>query len=189
MARRSLRDSLMDAVTVAIALGAVLVMVDRFVHPLFSWGEPDPHRVERALVGSRPPTLRLTEVSTHRQQAVAFRSASRQLVLLFRTTCPACERTRPEWERIAAGLPAAVPVHAISKESVDRPYFAGTRIRVWHADSPSSFRQAFPSPFVPTTLVLSPDGRVEYARVGVLDAAAADSVAGILGGRVASTAR
>jgi hypothetical protein len=179
----------MDAVTALVALAAVLVVVDRFVHPLFGAREPDPRHVERSMLGTRPPALRLTDAATHRAQEVGFRGPSRQLVLLFRTTCPACEATRPQWDRIVAGLPAGVPVHAISKESVDRPYFAaGSRVRVWQPVSPSAFRLAFPSPFVPTTVVLSPDGRVVYAHVGVLEAAAADSVAAMLGGRVAASA-
>ncbi|MDB4949500.1 MAG: hypothetical protein JWM27_2149 [Gemmatimonadetes bacterium] len=186
MAKRSLRETGMDTLTAVVALAAVLVVVDRYVHPVLTTPEPDAGGVERALVGLRPPTLRVTEAVTHRAAAMPFRASGRQLVLLFRTTCPACERTRPQWERIAAAIPAAVPVNAISKENVEAPYFAGARIRVWQAASPTALRQAFPSPFVPTTLILSPDGRVEYARVGVLGAAAADSIAAILAGRLAA---
>jgi len=109
---------------------------------------------------------------------------ARQVVFIFRTTCPFCRATLPVWSRIAdslRGLPdPPIELLAISLDSVEptRAYVRanGLPYPVLLFPEPKLAR-LYRATAVPLTLVLNGEGRVLYARTGLLDSAAAlDSV-------------
>lgn len=144
-------------------------------------------RAERDAVFPHPglvvPTFR--SVTLEGDSVVVGQNAegSRQVLFVFRTTCPHCQRTFPAWRRIAAEVRDRVgstTVYGVSLDPVDvtREFLA--------AEGFAAPVMAFPDPKlkklyrvvgVPTTLVIGAQGEVVHARVGVLETErAVDSV-------------
>jgi len=96
---------------------------------------------------------------------------SAKVLLLFSHDCPACRSARPPWGALLATLPDNVAVYGLSVDDPGRleeggRFFKDGRVREWSAD-PAMLR-SLGIDRVPMTIVLSGDGRIEAAVVGVL---------------------
>lgn len=180
---KSWRDRLMDVVTVVVAVAALAAAGDRFLRPPAD-ASAEASAVESKLVGHVPGAVQLIADGTRDRRSVSFAAARPQLVMLFRTTCPACQATKPVWEEISASLQPGQQAHAITAEPAGggQTFFASPRVQVWHAADPGEQARAYPSPYVPTTMVVGADGRILYARIGVLRPDDAETIGRLLRG-------
>ena len=100
--------------------------------------------------------------------------ASRQVLLVFTTTCPYCKATLPVWRQLADSLRRTDPriqVFGLSldPDSVTRPYVEANQLAfpVAMLESPR-LRYLFKAGVVPQTVVLEQGGRVRYGTTGAL---------------------
>ena len=108
----------------------------------------------------------------------------RQLVFVLTTTCPYCRQTLPIWTRLADSVRHlegwAVDVVGISLDSSEatKRYAEAQGVAFPLVTFPSrKLKQLYRARAVPQTLVLDEEGRVLYARIGLLEPAATlDSV-------------
>ena len=109
----------------------------------------------------------------------------RQVLFVFRTTCPFCEASLPEWRRVAAVLDTLSQPHtdviAIALDTNARAlddYVRRHELLYPIVRFPSvKFQAMYRASAVPATIVLNSEGRVVYAHLGVLDTrAVSDSV-------------
>jgi cytochrome c biogenesis protein CcmG/thiol:disulfide interchange protein DsbE len=101
---------------------------------------------------------------------------SRQVIFMLRSTCPYCMATLPAWKHLADSLSrvpgSPIEVIGISVDSTGRsPAYAqvhglGFPIVLFPE---RKLARLYRAAVVPQTLVLNGEGRVLYARVGVLD--------------------
>ena len=152
-------------------------------------------RENRALRGENRELLRRTveprpgfyvpavaAVTLDHEAVVLGRPGERQLLVFFNTTCPYCRASVPAWQQIAerlagdsgiavygVGLDSAAAVAAYAGEHrLDFPLVASRDPRLVALYRVTN---------VPLVLVIGADGRVAYARMGVLETAfAIDSV-------------
>jgi peroxiredoxin len=109
---------------------------------------------------------------------------ARQLLLVLTTSCPFCRQTLPKWNQIAdsaASLrPGHVVVAAISLDSLSltQDYVRQHQFRYPVVLFPvAKLRRLYRATAVPQTLVLDHEGRILYARTGLLEPqAVVDSV-------------
>jgi peroxiredoxin len=106
----------------------------------------------------------------------------RQVLIFFRTTCPYCRASTPAWNTIAERLRTqpAIAVYGVAMDSVGaaRTYAAEYRLRFSVIARPDPrLVSLYRVSSVPMLLVVNEQGRLAYARLGVLQSAAAvDSV-------------
>lgn len=179
----SARARVLDAMTVGLVAVALVVVVDRYRHR--DGGRPDQPSTtaaERDLIGRRPEFGALGALGAQLDSALRSRGRSRALVLLYSETCPACLAARPTWYRVLASLGPGVAVHAVtgSSGSGSGGFIRSSLVSTWHATSGVAVARAFSVPWVPVTLVLSAAGTIEFARIGVLDSADADTLLALL---------
>ena len=109
---------------------------------------------------------------------------ARQVLFVLTTSCPFCKQTLATWARIAdsaASLrPGHVVVAAISLDSLGltEDYVRQHQLRYPVVLFPAKkLRRLYRASFVPQTLVLDHEGRILYARTGLLEPqAVVDSV-------------
>ncbi len=106
----------------------------------------------------------------------------RQVLIFFRTTCPYSRASTPAWNAVAARLQdhPEISVYGVALDSADatRTYGADHQLRFPLIARPDPrLIGLYRVSGVPLIVVVSEEGRMAYARLGVLDAAAAvDSV-------------
>lgn len=108
-------------------------------------------------------------------------TASRQLLLVFTTTCPYCEASVPAWNDLARRVtPEGAVVLGISLDSLDqtRRYAEQHGLQYPVIQFPSeAYRRMYRANSVPITMVIDGGGHVIYARTGVVETdAAKDSI-------------
>jgi thiol-disulfide isomerase/thioredoxin len=137
----------------------------------------DAARIEKLFIGAVAAPLQLTRPGGKEPKPIVF-SGHRQLVLLFASTCSACQQTKPVWEQIVQRLPPDVTVRALSAENVveRQTFFASERVEVLFGD----YQNTFHSPYVPLTAILTEDGKMRYAKVGILSLTDEDEIARVL---------
>ena len=131
-----------------------------------------------------PTFLARTAAGDSLQIGATSGSRHRQLVFVLTTTCPYCRRTLPTWTRLADSVRRlegwSVDVVGISLDSTEatRRYGEAQGIAFPLVTFPSrKLKQLYRARAVPQTLVLDEEGRVLYARTGLLEPAATlDSV-------------
>lgn len=69
-------------------------------------------------VGSEVPPLRLKSLAGD-DRSLEFSDGDPTLLFFFRTDCPACQKTRPAWNRLAAKLQDRAEVLAVSSEPME----------------------------------------------------------------------
>jgi peroxiredoxin len=101
---------------------------------------------------------------------------ARQVLFVLTTSCPFCRQTLPKWNQIAdsaASLrPGHVVVAAISLDSLNltRDYVRQHQLRYPVVLFPAKkLRRLYRASAVPQTLVLDHEGRILYARTGLLE--------------------
>jgi peroxiredoxin len=108
-------------------------------------------------------------------------TATRQVLLVFTTTCRYCEASLPAWNDLARSIGRqGTTVVGISLDSLDqtRRYCErhGLEYPVIRFGS-EAYRRMYHANTVPITMVIDGGGRVIYARMGVLETdAARDSI-------------
>jgi thiol-disulfide isomerase/thioredoxin len=107
------------------------------------------------------------------------------LVVFFRSTCPACEATAPDWKKLRARLAPGTRFIVVSTEG-DSVVHTWLERHDLHADevvypAPSSGLAAWGVKAVPTTLITDVHGVVKYARVGTLTSASVTAIGETLG--------
>lgn len=184
LARRSrLRARLLDAATVGVLLITAGLLAYRYLLPgLDESSRTTRSELQAAVIGRVQQRVVVLNPATGRADTAHFRSSRRQLVLLFRHDCSACEAVRPLWEWLAADLrdPKSVTTAVGPRASSGHGSYFDRRIVTERYLLEGSIKQAFGMPLVPTTLVLSPTGIVEFARIGVLRQADLDSLRAFL---------
>lgn len=109
---------------------------------------------------------------------------ARQVLFVLTTSCPFCRQTLATWARIADSVatlgPGEVVVAAISLDSLSltRDYVRQHQLRYPVVLFPAAkLRRLYRASAVPQTLVLDHEGRILYARTGLLEPqAVVDSV-------------
>jgi peroxiredoxin len=109
---------------------------------------------------------------------------ARQVLFVLTTSCPFCRQTLPTWARIADSVSRLsqghVVVAAISLDSLGltEDYVRQHQLRYPVVLFPAKkLRRLYRASFVPQTLVLDHEGRILYARTGLLEPqAVVDSV-------------
>lgn len=163
MGRRSRRGVALDVLTWVVALAALAMVVRERLIP---WLE------DRALVeaGDRVGSD-LALIDALSGDSIRIPRDSPALVLVFRSTCAACDRAAPVWARIARwpGISAVAvglePAAAAASYVMSR--FPDARPAV-PAD-PNRFTRLFRIQVVPTTLVIDREGRLASRRTGPLE--------------------
>lgn len=132
------------------------------------------------------PTFRTATLSGDSVTVGERADGGRQVLFVFTTTCPYCRASIPAWKRIAAAADSmAPPLSAVaygvvldSSDAAARQYVAAHALTYPVLRFPSRKLGAmYRTRNVPATLVLDAEGRVLYAKMGVLtDPAAVDSV-------------
>ena len=163
MSRRSRRGVLMDLLTALVAVAAVTLLVRERLIP---WLE------DRAIVDPGDPVgSELALVDAVSGDSVRLSKDSSAVLLVFRSTCPACERVAPAWSRMV-GL-AGTTVIAIGLEpSASAARFVESRLpgaRPTVPADPDRFARLFRVQAVPTTLVIDRRGRLASRRTGPLE--------------------
>lgn len=148
--------------------------------------EPEPEPPTEAATRIVSP-IRIPAFSAGRVDSVVDRipvPGQRTLLYVFRSDCPACERQKPEWTSLALDARAeGWRVVALTAEARSRAvdgFFEGAPVEVLRPTDPAAAARHLVAPGVPTTLAVRADGTVSFHRVGVMSAAAADSLRQIL---------
>lgn len=172
---------LLTLVVLVLAAGAALRHFLPDEQPTLPGDVPDARNIERRLIGWSVEPVLLTRQGDSVQRVQVFRSDTLQLLVLYRSDCPACRRTAPVWVSLAWGLDPRIAVHAITSDSVGvwPDLVSHPRVRVWHA-SAEILARTFRTSLVPVTMILSSDGMVRYARVGMLSVGAVDTLRQLL---------
>lgn len=113
--------------------------------------------------------LSLTDASTG--DPVTLEPGAATLLLVFRSTCSACERAAPAWRALAGSgdwtvLGVGLEPRAEAAAYV-RSRLAGTRLVV--PENSADFTRNFRIQVVPTTLLIDREGRLVLRRAGPLE--------------------
>jgi thiol-disulfide isomerase/thioredoxin len=180
---KSSRERILDGLTVVVLLAAIGIFAFRSTSTSDSRARTSV-QAEADLLSARPDTLRARSATDSAMTLIDFRSDSGTVLVLFTTGCPYCRQTKPEWQRIAATLPASVRMIALTSESVSldvQQYFSSTRIRTMLLAKESRANRMFPVDVVPVTMAVR-RGRVIAAHVGLATAADVDRIVQTLTG-------
>lgn len=170
-----------------LAAASVLLVVLGMQHRSLRGAFLEHRRADRRLqVASYVPTFAGISVAGDSVTVGAAPDEGRQVLFFLTSTCPFCRQTLPSWTQLAgrlAALPATEPrvqVVALTTDSmtVAVPYAQSNKLPFALVPFPSrkhvSLYRAFS---VPQTVVIDSEGRVLFARNGVIDTpAAVDSV-------------
>jgi len=103
--------------------------------------------------------------------SIAFQTGAATLLLVFRSTCPACKRAVPVWNRLAAD--GSWQTTAIGLESPGAAVaYAGDHLpsaRVAVPGDIDRFTRRFRISVIPTTLVIDREGRLVARHAGPLE--------------------
>lgn len=159
----------------AIALGVAVTGLHRpsKVHQVLI-----PTDVERSLVGRRLAAVTLVRQGRDLPETVSFHGQA-GLLFAFRSDCHACQATEPAWLSLAAEAPAWFTVIGVAREvpSPGRPRLLEHPAIRLYSDAPGGRAAGtLDLPVVPVTLVVSPLGEVQFARVGILEVTDIDSI-------------
>lgn len=155
------RRFILDAATAGLVLVAVAMLVrDRLVPAIAERGRIDPGEIVE-------PPLRFQTLD--RADTLGVPDGAPSLVVVFRSSCPVCEETAPDWEALARSLPGRV--YAVGLE-------ADTAAAAWVAARLAGVRTVVPLEAgdfldrlriraVPTTLLFE-GRRLTLSRIGPL---------------------
>jgi len=162
----SRRRTLELALDVAVGLMAVLALYFLVRERVAPWV------AERSIVDpgeavQQSPSL----VDAETGDSILFRAGAATLLLVFRSTCPTCERTAPSWNRLAES--AAWETTAVGLEDPQTAAaYAATHLKDARVAVPRDidrFTRRFRISVVPTTLVIDREGRLAARHAGPLE--------------------
>lgn len=163
MARRRWWKWVLDAVVGLTAVVALLIVVRERVMPWVA---------ERSMLdpGEEVPAEPWF-VDAQTGDSVVLQPGTAHLLLVFRSTCPTCERAVPGWNRLSRQ--AAWTTTAIGLESPESAArYAGKRLPGARTAVPADierFATRFRIAVVPTTLVVDRGGRLVARHAGPLE--------------------
>lgn len=103
-------------------------------------------------------------------QTVDFPKGGPTILLFFLSSCPACHKMLPEWNQMYARRAKGVTVYGIVMDQPPPGFFVATPLAFPVLLSPGpEFTRTLNVLRVPTTVRVSPGGRVEDAALGQLD--------------------
>lgn len=128
------------------------------------------------LVGKALPPITVLRPDGTKSVYEFVSGANPTLVILFRSTCPACERTAPQWRQIPSENDESVKVLAVNAEgpSTALQWLARHRIVANEVLVPEDLQAMIADwkvSSVPLTVVINRSGRVTWAQLGALDEA------------------
>lgn len=178
-------DRMLSVVTALVVVTAgFFVVTERVVPALRS----EPTRVRE---GERlPEVLEFAPLDNGRNslggERVRLPDGRAGLLLVFNSTCQACYRTLPAWQRAVDALADDVAVLAVGLDSDGQAAAAYARRNLPRAvvlapDDPARFASILGVDVVPFTALLDSDGVLLFVRQGSLDEPAADSLIRALG--------
>jgi hypothetical protein len=163
MARRNRREWVLDIVVgLSAALALLFVVRERVI----------PWVAERSMLdpGEEVP-VEPWLVDAQTGDSISLQPGAAHLLLVFRSTCPTCERAVPGWNRLSTR--AAWTTTAIGLESPETAArYAGDRLPGARAAVPRDierFTTRFRIGVVPTTLVIDRGGRLLERHAGPLE--------------------
>ncbi len=178
MAGRATRLVLLAVAAAALVLVAVLAVQNRRLRAQFADLR---YRSIRPQAGDFVPTFVASTLNGDTVRIVSGDTATRQVLLVFTTTCRYCEASVPAWNDLARSA-ALLGDHVIgiSLDSLDqtRRYAQQRGLRYPVIRFPSeAYRRMYRANSVPIAMVIDGGGRVIYARMGVVETdAARDSI-------------
>ena len=163
MTRRTRRAIAMDSLTALVAVAAVALLVRERLIP---WLE------DRAIVDPGDSVgSELALIDALSGDSIRVSPDSPAVLLVFRSTCAACDRATPVWSRVAGW--AGTAVIAIGLEpAASAGRYAKSRLpgaRPAVPADPRRFARLFRIHAVPTTLVIDRGGRLASRRTGPLE--------------------
>jgi thiol-disulfide isomerase/thioredoxin len=104
------------------------------------------------------------------RQTVDFPKGGPTILLFFLSSCPACHKMLPEWNQMYARRAKGVTVYGIVMDQPPPGFFVASPLAFPVLLSPGpEFTKLLNVQRVPTTVRVSPGGRVEDAALGQLD--------------------
>jgi len=163
MAKRGSRAWILDGLVALMTVVALTFLVRERVLPwLADRSVVDPGETVRDA-----PAL----LDARTGEPIRFEPGDGHLMLVFRSTCPACARAWPGWRRLARD--GRWMVTAIGLEAAEAAAtYAGTRLPSARIAVPSDleeFTRRFRIGVVPTTLVIDRGGRLAARHAGPLE--------------------
>jgi len=173
MASRKRRELALDIVVGLMVIVALSFVVrERVVPWIAERSVVDPGEVVR-----EAPAL----IDAETGDSLPFRQDANNLLLVFRSTCPTCERTAPAWNRLSTNgewLTTAIgledPDGAVTYAGVHLP-----AVRVGVPVDIDQFTRRFRISVVPTTLVIDRGGRLVARHAGPLEASDVEALRGL----------
>lgn len=163
MATRTRGGLALDLLVGLIALTALSFLVRERLVP---WIEERSILDPGDLVGDQ---LSLEDASTG--DSISWTPGAPTLLLVFRSTCPVCERAVPTWVELASAGPWQTTAVGL-EPAEDAARFARTRLPLARAAVPrdiDAFAKRFRIRVVPTTLVIDREGRLTARHAGPLE--------------------
>jgi peroxiredoxin len=165
------------AAALVVALGMKVVTLEDQTRSLND-------RLRTLQPGDYVPTFSATALSGNNLLIGEMPDSGRQVIFIFTTTCPFCEASLPVLKQLSARADTfsarPITVQGITMDGPDetRDYIARHRLDFDVVGFPApKLARLYRVTSVPQTFVLDHDGRVLYARTGVMDnAAVADSI-------------
>jgi thiol-disulfide isomerase/thioredoxin len=163
MPRRKRREWILDIVVGLAALFALFLVVRERVIPWVA---------ERSVLDpGETVTVGPSLVDAETGDSISLPRGTPHLLLVFRSTCPTCERAVPAWNRLSRrGAWMTTAIGLESPEAAAR--YAGERLPDARAAVPRDierFATRFRIDVVPTTLVIDRGGRLVARRAGPLE--------------------
>ena len=173
MASRKRRELALDIVVGLVAIISLSFVVrERLVPWIAERSVVDPGEIVKDA-----PAL----IDAETGDSLSFRHDTHNLLLVFRSTCPTCERTAPAWNRLATSekwLTTAIgledPEGAVTYASVHLP-----AARVAVPVDIDRFTRRFRIGVVPTTLVIDRGGRLVARHAGPLEESDVEALRGL----------
>ena len=163
---------LVDGVLVAAAAGSVVLSGAAFLRNRAA-SPPSPggsvEQLERGLRGrTLSPTTVISAVDGSRR--TYDHGTTPALLLLFRSTCPACERNASQWRALTRSASSGIRKLAFAVEEPESALDWARRHRLALDDILILQRpDDWAIPAVPATLLVDGAGKVEAVKIGVLD--------------------
>jgi hypothetical protein len=116
------------------------------------------------------PPLELVAASGEKIRLPFDGSGTRTLLLVFSSTCPACQETFPVWNRMLSdGMPDGIRVVGVQTDLAGGAAAEVATFPVYGFDGarPDGLKKV---PYIPCSAVLDAKGNVEWIGFGILDA-------------------
>lgn len=170
----AVQPRLFDGVLLLVAIAAILLAGLSYARgPAF--GDTDAgFTTGTELLGRELPPVAALPWEGGADDPISFQGDGPVLTLIFTSTCSYCEANASRWRGLVRALPPGTRVLAVNLES---PAIAESWLSRHGMDAVSRAVPSNPGElsalwgihWVPLTLVVEPDGRVAYARYGVLE--------------------